>query len=599
MAPDPLTPPDIDWTADGQPVSRAYGDVYFSREDGLAEARAVFLAGCGLPEAWAGRKHFSVAELGFGTGLNILALLELWSQTRPADSHLHIWSVEAHPLSGEVLAASHRAWPELAAFSQSLLDAWPPSTPGLHRIDLPAFHATLDLAFGEATTMLDSWTGQGDAWFLDGFAPATNPDMWSERVLGLVAARSAPAARAATFTVAGQVRRGLAAGGFEVSKRPGHGRKRERLEAVMPGVASEPARPERVAVIGAGIAGASLVRAFNQIGVRPTLIEAEHPGAGASGAPAGLVTPWLDAGLSPTAVLAAQAFHRASGLYRREVPQAVLQTGVLRLSRDDADMSRLVRIAGQAIWPADSLRPATQDEVAVQLDEDQARPGLWLCDGLVVEPASILAAWLAGAERLSGRVVDVTPGATVGVRLADGQQLTFDAVVIAAGWESARIGVGPLSPVRGQVAWVDGIEAGRGAVWGPGYAVPTRSGTLVGATHERGQTDREVDPGSSRILLDRLSAVRPKLAAALVASDLSARVAIRATTPDHRPLCGPSGPGVWMLTGLGGRGFVWAPLLAEHLVAEICATTSPLSGVHIDLIAGHRLVPSSPLGDYP
>jgi tRNA 5-methylaminomethyl-2-thiouridine biosynthesis bifunctional protein len=281
------------------------------------------------------------------------------------------------------------------------------------------------------------------------------------------------------------------------------------------------------------------------------------------------------------------------------VPEAVLQSGVLRLARDDADMSRLIKIAGQAVWPTDSLRPMTGADVAALLNQDRARPGLWLRDGLVVEPARILAAWLAGAERMSGRVVDVTPGAPVGVRLEEGQQLSFDAVVIAAGWDSVGLGVGPLSPVRGQVAWADGIAAGQGAVWGPGYAVPTRSGALVGATHERGRTDLEAEAGASRVLVDRLSAVRPKLAAALAVSDLSARVAIRATTPDHRPLCGASGQGVWMLTGLGGRGFAWAPLLAEHLVAQVCATTSPLSGVHIDLIAGHRFAPSQNSGDRP
>lgn len=589
MAPDPLIPPDLDWTREGAPSSRTFGDVYFSREDGLAESRAVFLAGCGLPEAWSGRRHFTVAELGFGTGLNILALLELWSRTRPAGGHLHIWSVEAHPMTRADLATSHAAWPELAPLSDALLSAWPPAVPGFHRINLPALNATLDLAFGDAAAMLNDWTGRVDAWFLDGFAPSANPAMWSDEVLELVAARSAPGARAATFTVAGQVRRGLATGGFAVEKRPGHGRKRERLEARWPGDRRVPARPSRVAVIGGGIAGAALVRAFGLLGVEPVLIEAEHPGAGASGVPAALVTPWVDAGLSPLAVLSAQAFRRASILYRREAPDAVLQTGVLRLARDEADGARLAKVATQAVWPEGAVRPVDSQDMAARLDEKTANPGLYLSEGLVIEPRLVLDRWLEGAERRSGQVVEVRPGHPVAVVLRDGATLTFDAVIVAAGWGASALGIDGLRPVRGQVVWAEGIEGRPGCVWGPGYAVPTRFGVLAGATHDRDRTDTDIDPDQSRSLIERLATVRPRLAERLAGVRLSARAAVRATTPDHRPVCGPVAPGVWTLTGLGGRGFSWAPLLAEHLVAQVLATTSPLSAVHMTAILPARL----------
>ena len=588
MTPDFLKLAEVDWTEAGQPVSTRFGDVYFSREDGLAESRAVFLRGCGLPEAWRGRKHFTVAELGFGTGLNILALVDLWVRERPAGGHLHIWSVEAHPLWADALTASHAGWPELAEISRVLRSRWPKLVEGLHRIDLPEFHATLDLALGDAAPMLESWSGRADAWFLDGFAPATNPAMWSNEVLSLVAARSAPGARAATFTVAGQVRRGLASGGFEVNKQPGHGRKRERLEAVFPGEAIEPTRPQHVAIIGGGIAGASLVRAFSRLGLTPTLIEADRPGAGASGAPAALVTPWIDAGLSPTAVLAAQAFRRASLLYRSEVPDAMIRTGVLRLSRNDADMTRLIHIAGQPVWPGGSLSDLDGPGIAALTGEDAATPGLLLEEGLVIEPRLILEAWLDGSRCLQGRVVSVEPGAPVIVRLDDGRSLEFDSVVIAAGWGSSNFEVGPLKPVRGQLIWCDGVDPGWGAVWGPGYAVPTRAGVLVGATHDRGRTDVGINPDDTRQLLARLATDRPRLAARLREVTTSARAAVRATTPDHRPLCGQMADGVGVLTGLGGRGFAWAPILAEHLAAVACATPSPLSLGHHDLIAPAR-----------
>jgi len=228
------------WTEDGLPRSRLYGDVYFSSADGLAETRAVFLTGCGMPESFAGRERLVVGELGFGTGLNIAALLDLWRRQAPPEAHLHVFSVEAHPITREDAARALAVWPELGEAAQVLLDHWPGQARGFHRVDLPGFRATLDVAVMDVRQALKSWDGAADAWFLDGFSPALNPAMWSEEILAAVAARSAPGARAATFTVAGAVRRGLQAAGFEIAKRPGFGRKKDRLEAWLPGAPRQP-----------------------------------------------------------------------------------------------------------------------------------------------------------------------------------------------------------------------------------------------------------------------------------------------------------------------------------------------------------------------
>ncbi|HEY5677891.1 MAG TPA: tRNA (5-methylaminomethyl-2-thiouridine)(34)-methyltransferase MnmD, partial [Myxococcales bacterium] len=224
--PSPESP--LAWSADGLPRSRLYGDVYFSSEDGLAEARAVFLDGCGLPQAWAGRRRFVVGELGFGTGLNILALLDLWRRTRPAGGRLHVFTIEAHPIAAAEAARALARWPELGDLAALLTARWPARARAIHRVELPELGAVLDVAAMDVRAALEGWGGRADAWFLDGFSPAVNPAMWGDEVLALVAARSAPGAKAATFTVAGQVRRGLAAAGFAVEKRPGFGRKRER-----------------------------------------------------------------------------------------------------------------------------------------------------------------------------------------------------------------------------------------------------------------------------------------------------------------------------------------------------------------------------------
>ncbi|MFA4950590.1 FAD-dependent 5-carboxymethylaminomethyl-2-thiouridine(34) oxidoreductase MnmC [Brevundimonas sp.] len=571
--------PRLLWADDGAPRSGRFDDVYFSKEDGLAESRAVFLTGCDLPNAWAGRRHFTVAELGFGTGLNIVALLDLWRQERPADGHLHVFSMEGFPLGRDEAARALSAWPEMEAVAQALLDRWPAGTPGFHRVSLPKFGATLNLAVGDVQWALTEWSGQADAWFLDGFAPSTNPGMWSDAVMDAIAARSARGARVATFTVAGAVRRGLSERGFQVDKRPGHGRKRERLEARLPGTMLE-ALPPTVVVIGAGIAGASLARAFAALGYRATVVEAEHAGAGGSGFPAALVTPRLDAGDSEIAALHAQALARAGALYAA-VPEAVVAHGVLQLEQAARDAGRYRKIADQDLWPAGTMTVVDAATASAHLGEGVETGGLMMASALAVRPAPALEAWLAEANRVTASVERIEQTAK-GWRLlsAEGDLiLAADVVVVAAGWGTAALAdYLPLSPVRGQADWVD-VEAETfvpPVAWG-GYRVPTGEGFLFGATHDRGRVDTAASAEDTARNLATLSARLPETAV-LMPGTMHSRAAIRATTPDRLPLAGavPDRPGLYVLGGLGSRGFCVAPLLAEHVAALATGTPSPL-----------------------
>lgn len=572
--------PRLIWTEDGAPRSGRFDDVYFSQQDGLAETRTVFLTGCGLPGAWAGRRRFTVAELGFGAGLNIAALLDLWRREGAPGGRLHVFSVEGFPLRREEAARALSAWPVLAEASEALLAAWPEPTPGFHRLDLPGFNAVLDLAVGDVEWALGQWTGHADAWFLDGFAPSTNPAMWSEEVMDRIARRSAPGARAATFTVAGSVRRGLAERGFSVAKRPGHGRKRERLEAWL----SEAAYPDTpgpsVAVIGAGIAGAALARAFAAPGIRTTVVEAARPGAGASGFPAALVTPRLDAGDPPIAALFAQALERARALYAA-IPGAVLAEGVLQLEQQPRDAGRFSKVADQTIWPEGSMTVLDSATASDRLGEPVGG-GLLMAGAFALRPGAVLEQWLEEADVIAAHVARLEPH-DGRWRLVDGEGLTLletDIVVLAAGWGVANLWPeGSLAPVRGQADWVEGVTASPVA-WG-GYAVPTGDGLLFGATHDRGEVGTEVRPADSARNLAALAARLPALAAGVEAAGPGqARAAVRATTPDRLPLAGavPGRPGLFVLGGLGSRGFCAAPLLAEHVAALALGVPSPLPG---------------------
>lgn len=218
---------EVAWKDGGIPVSTLFDDPYFSLDNGLAETRHVFLAGNGLPERF--RPGFRVAELGFGTGLNMLAALIAWRQAGAAGT-LHFTSFEAFPMAATDIAAALEAFPEALAVAGPFLDAW---ARGERRFDLGGF--AVEVILGDARDTLPDWAGRADAWFLDGFSPAKNPELWGEALLAEVARHAAPGGTAATYTAAGFVRRGLEAAGFTVDRHPGFGRKRHmsvaRLEA--------------------------------------------------------------------------------------------------------------------------------------------------------------------------------------------------------------------------------------------------------------------------------------------------------------------------------------------------------------------------------
>lgn len=571
MTPDPpgLSGPELSWTPEGAPRSGRFDDIYFSREGGLDETRAVFLDGCGLPEAWAGRRGFTVAELGFGTGLNILALIQLWRAHRPPGARLNIFSVEGYPLARDEAARALAAWPELADLSRTLIDAWPRRAPGFHRLAWPDLGVTLDLAVGEALWALEQWTGRADAWLLDGFAPAKNPQMWRPKVLAAVAARSAPGARLGTFTVAGSVRRGLQDAGFTVDKRPGHGAKRERLEGRLAGETAPQSALPTVAIIGAGIAGAALARALVARGIEPLVIEAEDAGAGASGNPAALVTPALDAGGGARAALYAQAFARAVDLYRA-TPGAVIGEGARQLAKTDRDRGRFDAVIAGGLF----------EDGALQHTED----GLLFRDGLWIRPRRVLDAWLAGARRLKAQAaaLERRDGQWALLDPAGRQIARADAVCVAAGAQAAAL-LGealPITPVRGQASWVQGLTLDRAAAWG-GYAIPMGLGSgdrgvLFGATHDRGRTDTGVLDKDHARNLATLAEGLPGLAEAASSLPLQGRAALRATTPDRMPAAGAVDDGLYVLGGFGSRGFTTAPILAEHVAALLTLSPSPL-----------------------
>lgn len=240
----------LDWRDGVIPVSTRFDDPYFSLANGLSETRHVFLAGNDLPARLV--PGFHVAELGFGTGLNLLALLIAW-QASDCPGPLHYTSFEAFPMQAAEIARALAAFPEAEAVAAPFLAAWEsaPVTPlaglegGVRRFRLGSEARPLEVAvrLGDARALLPAWEGRADAWFLDGFSPAKNPELWGEDLMAEVARHTAPGGSFATYTAAGFVRRGLAAAGFAVERRPGHAGKRHMSAGRMPATPSPTASP--------------------------------------------------------------------------------------------------------------------------------------------------------------------------------------------------------------------------------------------------------------------------------------------------------------------------------------------------------------------
>ncbi|SPH24333.1 tRNA 5-methylaminomethyl-2-thiouridine biosynthesis bifunctional protein MnmC [Defluviimonas aquaemixtae] len=215
----------VTWRDGAVPVSTLFEDTYFSLTDGLAETRHVFLEGNALPARF--RDGFRIAELGFGTGLNLIATLIAW-QTHGAAGRLSYTSFEAFPMPADDMARALAAFPEIHPEAAPLLAVW---TTGARRFVLGP--VDVEIIEGDARDALPDWQGRADAWFLDGFSPAKNPELWSEVVMAEVARHTTPGGTLATYTAAGFVRRGLQAAGFQIERAKGYGHKRHMTRGIL------------------------------------------------------------------------------------------------------------------------------------------------------------------------------------------------------------------------------------------------------------------------------------------------------------------------------------------------------------------------------
>lgn len=596
---------------DGIPYAERFGDVYHSSDGGLEQARHVFLGGNCLPQRWQGRTSFAVLETGFGLGLNFLATWQCWRGDASLGARLHYVAIEKHPFARDDLERLHALWPELAGLAAELHSHWPVLTPGYHRLLLDGGRVVLTLIFGDIADCLPAIEERFDAFYLDGFAPDRNPDMWSHETLQHLKRLAAPDATLATYTVSATVRGALADAGFVCEKAAGFGRKRHMLKGRYAPRWPVPPRHapagRRAIVIGAGIAGSAVCERLASRGWEIVLVERHgEPAQGASGNRAGIVKPLpsrddnLVSRFTRSAFLFALHHWTAMGGIGKAF--AGDACGVLQLAVDDAETEALERFMQGA--DAELLRQLGAAEVEALIGGSHERGAWFASGGAWIAPHSLCAALLAACgDRLQRRLA--TEAATVSRhegewRVHDaGDRVVASAPVLvlangSAATQFAQTAHLPLTSMRGQVTHVPArlLPPVPFVICGDGYVTPPLDGECtVGASFEE-DADPELRMSSQHENLHRLSQLLP-LQDPLTDLPLNGRVGMRCFAPDRLPLAGalydasipvtstrwsavPRLSGAYCLLGLGARGLTWAPLLAELLASEIEGEPLPL-----------------------
>ncbi len=588
----PISFAEINWDEQGQPLSRQFDDVYFSRANGLAETEYVFLQHNRLPERFAqlsAGDKFVIGETGFGSGLNFLAAWRLWQKLAPTKAQLHFVSTERYPLSPPHLRQALSLWPELAEWAEPLLQAYPACLSyGFHRLNFGQVHLTLIL--GDASDGLAALKATHepqyahfanravDAWFLDGFAPAKNPEMWQPSLFQTLAQLSHRHTTLATFTAAGLVRRGLSEAGFAVEKVAGFGSKREMAIAngsTLPSPSSKQAaqglawaantnatiRSGPVAVIGAGLAGAHTAQALAEHGIEVVVFDRHKQAAEeASGNPQGVVYAKLSPKPGNQGDFNLQALLYALRHYRPlwQLPELGERCGVLQLAQSSSQAQHqrdiIARLGSQGL-----VRLITAAEASEFAGVPVGYSGLlfanagWLrpkilCQTLL-DHSRIECHWQQTITALNQEGQDWT------LTNQSGQSLgPFRAVVIANAndcgqfKQSAHIAT---KPVRGQINGLAESKLSaqlKTVICGEGYIAPSFEGQhCVGATFDPNSANTDLLSSDTTKNLEQLNQLLPDLANTwqhdvlnLNALDsIVGRAALRCTTPDYLPIVGP------------------------------------------------------------
>ncbi len=604
---------DLDWQlVDGinVPVSKQFGDIYFSKDNGLLETRHVFLNGNDLPTRLENLKdfeYFCVGETGFGTGLNILALWQLWQQVRPNNhSHLHVISVEKFPLKKEDLIQALNVWPELRDLSSQLIEQYPLPIAGCHRLTFAKERFSIDLWLGDAYDIFPiiEKTCSVNAWFLDGFAPSCNPDIWEQQILNNIVRLSDVGTTFSSFSVAGVLKRGLKQNGISISRPRGFKHKREmlkgiweapettnELEEVSEQIANLPSnldvtdsknkksqfKQRQIAIIGAGIAGLSSAWAFANRGHKVTIYDQSAPLSGGSGNPLALLNPKLCPIEQSSEHLMTLAWQHAIRHYQFFKAFRPIQVNQIALKNAD----ELLDLANQ--YPQNVLMAQIKNE---ELTTEYSSVNLLQAGAVSPHQLrdQILDHALIHFEQAKITRINQTEN---GVAVWSNDELLnrYDHVIVCSARNNADFFENHpvLKPIRGQVSWVNNenqpLHMHQAQSYG-GYCMQLDAQHLVlGASFYPNRDDSDVLLEDHVHNYELIHSVFPEYAENLAdVSTWQGRASVRAQSQDYFPVLGKlkSEDEIYTFAGSGSKGFLFAPLCSEILTAQILGEACPV-----------------------
>ncbi|BBH47512.1 bifunctional tRNA (5-methylaminomethyl-2-thiouridine)(34)-methyltransferase MnmD/FAD-dependent 5-carboxymethylaminomethyl-2-thiouridine(34) oxidoreductase MnmC [Pseudomonas sp. KU43P] len=624
----------IDWDDQGRPHSRQYDDVYFSKNEGTDETRYVFLEQTRLHQRiveLAPHACLVIGETGFGTGMNFFCAWQLFAEHAPSDTRLHFVSVEKYPLDAADMARAVRLWPELAAFTEPFLAQYAAVHSGFQQFTFDQGRVTLTLLIGDVLAQLPQLDARIDVWFLDGFAPAKNPDMWTPALFAQLARLSHAGTVLGTFTTTGWVRRGLIEAGFTMKKVPGIGKKWEVMSGQYTGQASAAlaapwyARPapihgsRQALVIGAGLAGSASAASLAARGWQVTVLERhDAPAREASGNPQGVLYLKLSAhGTALSQMILSGFGYTRRQLERLHKGQDWSDCGVLQLAFDSKEAERQAKLA--EAFDSSLLRRLERPEAEALAGVALPAGGLFYPEGGWVHPPALCQAQLQHPNiqvRLHQNVVELRQADGLW-QAWDGEQLLASApLVVLAGAADVRrfepCAQLPLKRIRGQITRLPATETSRElrtVVCAEGYVAPLRGDEhTLGASFDFHSDDLAPTVAEHQGNLALLDEISPDLAgrlgtAALDPEQLQGRAAFRCTSPDYLPIVGPMAdpaafaeayavlgkdarqlpevpcpwlPGLYVNSGHGSRGLITAPLSGELIAAWASGEPLPL-----------------------
>lgn len=590
----------ITFNCHGTPESKAFDDLYYSNKSGFDETHYVFIEGNGLLENWKEYqdRHFTIAETGFGTGLNFLCVarqFDLFRQANPdhALQRLSFVSTEKFPLTIADLSEAIKNWPLLSKYAEDLITHYPIAVSGAHRLSILDGQITLDLHFGDAITSFSNMhvydDGLVDAWFLDGFAPRKNDELWSEALFLQLARLSKENASFATFTAASAVRRGLEDAGFKVKKRKGFGKKREMIfghfqqskkhsqifkcqhPAYYRAALAKTTQPY-VAVVGAGLAGAISALKLIKQGCKVDLICADSKVAqGASGNPLGGFYPQLNAEAGINSQVHIHSFMYAHRFYQQLNDCGVRfehdWCGVLQLGFNSNQLTRIQKLRDKATWPDNLVQYVSAQQASQIANVPLKQDALFIPQAGWISPPDLVRACIDYCHthqtseftlKTNTRLTHVEETRdTCHLSLVETNQeysAEYDGVILAMG-SNTPTSLPPVLPyrlTRGQVELVkestQSLEL-KTVICHKGYMTPAIHGVhAMGSTYIKDDTNIEVraDETETNINMhvsamqgsDWLSELTMKHLNTQNHNVDSARAAVRCSMPDHLPVVG-------------------------------------------------------------